>query len=50
MGLFKKGIVEGFDDEGGYQNKEAFTYEGVAMLDCYLGPNLTAYKVGASHK
>ena len=48
--LFKKSIVESFDDEQGHQDEEAFTDKGVAMSNCNLSANLTAYQIGAGHQ
>lgn len=50
MRLFKKGVVKGFDDEKGHQDEEAFTDKGVAVPNCNLSANLTAYQIGAGHQ
>ena len=44
------GVIEGFDDEDGHQDKEAFSNKGVAMFDGDLCANLPAHKIGAGHQ
>ena len=48
--LLQESVVEGFDNEDGDQDEEAFTNKGVAMLDCNPGANLPAHQIGAGHE
>ena len=48
--LSQIGVIEGFDDEDGHQNKETFSNKGIAMFNGDLSANLPTHQIGAGHQ